>query len=417
MQQQINLYRGIRISSICDRLICVLLLVPYFPPNGLLELIDMRWSAVWITGFVILLLLSVNTLRHIERSFILYGLFYVSITVSTLLNGREVFPAFVLAGKMISFLLLFHYYSYIGKLRCLIQTMKVYMGIMIILTLLIQITNKEIFGFTPSRNIINFIDSDNFLGYYYIPFILLVYFSNLKRSKSYQVLDLIFWISICLISLINAWSATCLTIFIVYIVLLLFRKWKIFNLINPLIGFITNAGISILLIGFQIQKYFKWIIVDILHKDLTLSSRTYVWGSAVTNFLKKPILGYGTTPGGRLDINSYSIGLKRYTFFSHNVFLEVLIQGGIVAMVFFALLYIAANSSMKETKQQTEIEYKNVIFISLFSILLMQFSEFAIYIPIANLPLILCFFYDKLIEEGFERAPYSPLQRYHGLRK
>lgn len=400
MQQQINLHRGIRISNIFENLICTLLLVPYFPPTGLLELFNIKWSVVWITGFVILLLLSATTLRHIDRTFIMYGLFYVSITISTLLNGREVFPAFVLAGKMISFLLLFHYYTYIGKLRCLIHTMKVYLGTMIIITLLIQLINKELFGFTQARNIINFIDSDNFLGYYYIPFILIVYLSDLKRSKRYQALDLTFWISICLISLINAWSATCLTIFILYIILFLFRKWRIFNFINPLISLITNAAISILVIGFQIQKYFKWLIVDILHKDLTLSSRTYIWGSALANILKKPIFGYGTISGGRLDINSYSIGLNRYTFFSHNVFLEVLLQGGIVAMVFFVFLYIAASWSMTKTKR-TETEYKNLIFISLFSILLMQFSEFAIYIPIANLPLILCFFYEDLLKEGF----------------
>ena len=276
---------------------------------------------------------------------------------------------------------------------------------LIIITLLFQLFNKYAFGLTTSHNTINFLAPDNHLGYYYIPFMLTVYLSDIGKAERYRMIDFCLWGAICVVSLIQAWAATCLSVFVLFLILFLLRRMKIYHLLTPLTALLANVGISILIIGLQIQKKFEWLIVNILQKDLTLSGRTYIWASAIENILKKPILGYGTTRGGRLSIQSYSIGLNTYTFFSHNVFLEVLVQGGIVATVFFILIYIGAYKSMSRTQGQTEL--KTVLNICVFSLLLMQFSEFAIYIPVANLPLILCLFYKKLLREGFGEILYS----------
>lgn len=391
----------VSISEFYEQIICTLFLLPFFQCEGL-DVIGVDWTLIkWIGGAVILIV-ALPTMRYMNKSCFFYGLFYISITFSTMLNRRDMTPALSMSIQMIGFLILIHYYAYRGKLRCLIESMKRFLGILILINLFIQIVHQDAFGLTPSYNTINFITSDNFQGYWYIPFILIVYLADSGKNVTYRFTDMCFWIVVCLISLIRGWAATCLSIFVVFILLFAFYRLKIMKLLTPWTSLIGSAVFLFLVIGLRIQKYFEWLIVDILHKDLTLSNRTYIWASAIANILKKPILGYGTTSGGRLSINRISIGLRTITFFSHNVFLEILIQGGIVAMVFFVLIYIGANRSLKKHRENTDL--KVALGISVFSLLLMQFSEFAIYMPVANIPVILCYFYGELIKEGFGRG-------------
>lgn len=383
-----------------EQIICTFFLIPFFPCEGL-KTIGVDWNPIRLIGGAVILIAALSTIRYMNKSCFFYGLFYISITFSTMLNQSDMMPALSMSIQMIGFLILVHYYAYRGKLRCLIGCMKRFFGILILINLFIQIAHQDAFGLTASKNTINFITSDNFQGYWYVPFILIVYLADSGESVTYRSMDICFWIAVCLISLIRGWAATCLIIFVVFILLFAFYRLKIMKLLTPWTSLIGSIAFSFLVIGLQIQKYFEWLIVDVLHKNLSLSNRTYVWASAIANILKKPVFGYGTTSGGRLSINQFSIGFRTLTLFSHNVFLEILIQGGIVAMVFFVLIYIGANRSLKKRRENTDL--KVVLGISVFSLLLMQFSEFAIYMPVANIPIILCFFYEELVREGFGR--------------
>lgn len=395
----------INMSSFFEKCGCVLFLLPFLELQGLTYSFDFDWSYIRLICGIAFLFTAFPSVRLLNKSCFFYGLFYLSILFSTFMNQRDIIPAITLAWQMISFILVINYYAKTNRLYTLFFVMKRLVGSLILVTFFIQLIDQNIFGVSEAGNSINFLVSDNFLGYYYISFILIVYLSDIKKKKCYRFFDICFWVAICTASLICAWAGTCLVVFIFFVVLLIIRNWKILRLFTPLIALITNAGISILVIFYQIQKYFDWLIVDILHKNLTLSFRTYIWASAIANILKKPIIGYGTVRGGRLDINRFSwgIGLSN-TAFSHNVYLEILMQGGIVAMMFFVLIYFFAHRQLMKIKENTEI--KSMICISIFFILLMQFSEFAIYLPIANLPLILCFFYKDLLQEIAEISTF-----------
>lgn len=398
-------------TELYERIICMLFLIPFFPCDGLTT-IGIDWSPFKWVGGAVILMVALPTIWHMNKACFFYGLFYVSISFSTFLNRRDIMPALSMAIQMIGFLILFHYYAYRGKLRCLISTMKRFLGILILINLFIQVAYQDVFGLTPAKNTINLIASDNFQGYWYIPFILIVYLADSGKSATYRFVDMFFWIVVCLISLIRGWAATCLSIFVVFVILFMLYRWKAMKILTPWTSLVGCAVFSFLVVGLQVQKYFEWLIVDVLQKDLTLSTRTYIWASAIANILKKPVFGYGTTSGGRLEINRYSIGFSKITAFSHNVFLEILIQGGIVAMVFFVLIYIGASRSLKKDKEGTDL--KVILSISVFSLLLMQFSEFAIYMPVANIPIILCYFYKELTREGFARSSSGSSPRKAG---
>ena len=382
------------LSRLADHVMGVLFFLPFLDFSGLNYLINNKLEYVTLIVSIILLFILIFKIRKVRKSYLIVGLFYLIILLSTFINGRELLPAFYYAAKNICFMILIDYFSRKKKLIPFLTDIKNVMCIVIIINLLFQLFDQDFFGYTPSNNFNNFLVSDNFLGYMYIPFIMLVYCTTFKKEKVVFMFQMIFWSAICLISLIKAWAATCMAIFVLFLAIMLLDTNKILKYIYPFRAFMINVCISIMVIFLHIQDYFEWLIVDILHKSLTLSGRIYVWASAVSNIKDKPWLGYGTVKGGRLSIN-YSDVLQR-AYFSHNVFLEVLIQGGIIAMICLVITYFFAE---KELKMYPDCPVNSVICLSIFSILLMQFSEFALYMPFVNLPLILCFFYKELNEE------------------
>lgn len=386
--------KKINLSQLTNHVIGILFFLPFLDFSGLNYFMNDRLEYVTLIVSIVLLFILILRIKKVWKSYLIVGLFYLIILLSTFINGRELLPAFYYAAKNICFMILIDYFGRKKKLISFLTDIKNVMGIVILINLIYQIMDQDFFGYTASHNYNNFLISDNFLGYLYIPFIMLVYCTTLKKEKIIFISQMIFCSVICFISLIKAWAATCLAIYVLFLIIMLLDRNKIFKKIYPLKGFIINVCISVMVIFLHIQNLFEWLIVDILHKSLTLSGRIYVWASAISNIKDKPWLGYGTVKGGRLSIN-YSDVLKR-TYFSHNIFLEVLIQGGIIAMVCLVITYFFAE---KEMKKYPNCPINSVVCLSIFSILLMQFSEFALYVPFANLPLILCFFYKELNEE------------------
>ena len=338
------------------------------------------------------------TLKQLHIVYILYGLFFSPIAFSTFLNGGEPLTAFYHPARIIGFIILVHFASEYGRLFELLSIFKNLVGFYILLNLFFQLYKQELFGYTVSHNFVNFFRPDNELGYWYVAFILVVYLSNMRKTKIKRTKEMMFWTCICLASLIRAWAATCMVIFIIYLFLVMYQRNMIMRLCTPWSAFLANFIFSVIVIFFQIQNMFSWLIVDILHKDLTLSGRTRIWNAVIANISRKPLLGYGTNLSGRLSINYIRYnGVSSMHLFSHNIFLEVMIQGGCIALLFLAMLYIVADRKIK--KAENIYNLKTMICISMFSILLMQFSEFILYEPFVNIPLILCFFYKELVDQ------------------
>ncbi len=104
---------------------------------------------------------------------------------------------------------------------------------------------------------------------------------------------------------------------------------------------VRNMGIfgvllSVLIVFFNIQNMFEWLIVDILGKDLTLSTRTVLWGYAMDDIKESLVFGYGVQ-------NATTFGLLRYSkAFSHchNAILTLTYQGGVMAIFTYLIFYL-----------------------------------------------------------------------------
>lgn len=91
---------------------------------------------------------------------------------------------------------------------------------------------------------------------------------------------------------------------------------------------ITAILMSLGIVFFNFQMVFKWLLVGILRKDLSLSGRTNTWELAINQFINRPILGYGY---GHMVTGHY---------YAHNIILELATVFGIVGLVLYSIFCI-----------------------------------------------------------------------------
>ncbi len=166
-----------------------------------------------------------------------------------------------------------------------------------------------------------FQNDNNHFVYYALGLTISSIFYYINKDKVSLIRLIILW-TIIVISTIKAWSATCVVaIFVFFIVLLLSLKLKICNIVTYIATYLASF---IGIVMFNVQYLFSFIIVDILHKDPTLTLRTYVWDHYKNVIAKSPIIGYGYNA-----IDLYDERQKK-SLYAHNHVLQEIYNGGII---------------------------------------------------------------------------------------
>lgn len=386
-------------KKIRDSFFTYIFLLPFIEIESFSVFFDFKWEYFVLIDCVIIAVLALRDFKF-SKVLIAPVILFLTILFSTMIRGNDIFPALYYPARLLFFALLIDYYNRRGKLMLFLASLKRLLVLLIAITVFFQFYDQDFFGYTVSYNYVNFLVSDNFLGFYYAILIYITYI-----TKKHFDVECCLYSAICLISLVKAWTAASIVCFSVMIVMLLFGK-TVSKFLTVTKSLIANMLLIASVLFFKIQYLFEWLIVGILNKSITLSYRTYVWESALNNILNEPLLGYGTVRTGRVSINTIILPNGTvHTFFSHNLFLEIMIQGGIIALVCFIILHFCANSALKTVPRNSYLYIGTVI--AVFVMLFSQFSEFFNYAPITNLPLIMCFYCNKLIME----EPRNELQK------
>lgn len=183
----------------------------------------------------------------------------------------------------------------------------------------------------------NLLGIDNFLAPVLIPYMFL---TALRSTMYYGKLN---WgcyvmMGISTLSLLLVWSATGLMGLAVALVFLLFfyqRRWQ--TLFNGATALLSGTGLFFTIVLFRLQNLFAFFIEGVLHKGLSFTGRTEIWDAAIKNILAAPALGYGLAQSGKV----YRLRKHKY-YHAHNGFLEVLMEGGFLALFCFLMMLSAA---------------------------------------------------------------------------
>ena len=138
-------------------------------------------------------------------------------------------------------------------------------------------------------------------------------------------------------------------------------KLKLLWPLGLIFNFMLSRGIII--------QWFAPVIENVFNKKLTLSGRTFIWERAYAEIAKSPLIGYGCEP---MDLSIEKIILNH----AHNMFLEIMYRGGIIALILFIIAFILISNKADRIKNNVLSKF---LILMVFIFIICSSVEFAFY--------------------------------------
>ncbi len=358
------------------RILVFLLMLPFMVPaflnssnfasiGNVFDYLKAASSVIILALFLIIRKISIGVVSII--------LFYSSFVITSLINSSNVFRAVVLLVSTVTFSLLLTL-GISKNLRVLNDVLTFFIfvlwsGEFICLFLFPNgITLHDYYYYKYG-----FINIDNQLAPFMI-FSFLILLCNIK-NRSNTAISIISLVAM-FASVFITWSATCVVSALVLLayLFLFYRKKAEAVFRSEWILFVIIVAFFAIVV-FRIQDIFSGFIEGFLGKSITLTGRTEIWDLTFNLIVRSPLFGYGYYYEG-----GWILWHNRY-YYSHNIFLEILLIGGIFSMVFFVIMVAMNLSRMKSCKDRTMTSLLNVCMLA-FGISCLTESYFAsIYFP------------------------------------
>lgn len=354
-------------NTILIYLLYLFLIFPFFKPMYLttFPFINKIYNLLQVVNFILIIIFTLKD-KKVSKVNMLIILFNMILMLSTILNNGNLEEVITSSMRLISLCLLIE----LAIRRNPKEFLRVFE---FLLSVLIIINMLSIFLYPDGMYIssVTGYSSNWFLGFknthilYILPTLIISiinsYIDGEKISKRTIILFLV-----ALISSIKVWSATSLVaIFLLIFFLILIKVLKKHNFKMLFLTYIV-AFFSIII--FRLQNIFKYIIVDILGKDLTFTGRTFIWDYVIEYIKAKPILGYGYEYGAI----RFAKGYNYHSYHAHNIILEILYQTGICGLIIIILIMKLIIKKLEEYKQNA---IAKILAFALFIYMIMMLME------------------------------------------
>ena len=343
------------------------LLFPFFNPTSLQYITSTKtlYSLMQYWKLLsIIIIISIYILRNRYSGMVfLITLFEFSLIFSSIINGvvdSKVFTNALLAvgiSMITDIMLQIDYKKYITMLLFISVSMLI---VNFVLCLLFPrgLTFAQLYK--SVRNPLYFLGLDNGM---IKNIILPVMLSNIicNETKKYYLYYFVSLIS--LVTLVIVQSATGILTFVFLFIYLCLFNFKLKKRMNYLVyvSFYIIFTLLVVILGGSMEKFSS--AFSYLGRSMTFTGRTQLWSAAVELIQKKPMLGYGYTAG--------NISIWGGQFSSHNLLLEILLQGGIISFGIFLLILIIAIKKIIYGNRSVS----NTVFLAIFSFLLVGLME------------------------------------------
>lgn len=283
--------------------------------------------------------------------------FFFCLFISTFINNSKLTDLAIFSISVIAFTMLIEI--------CVRRKVGIFINALFINYFIIIVSNFILmyvtYGFkvnsvTTNDGRMSFLSSDNLTASYIFPALCTaLLYANYKGQK-YNILSIILYVFLIL-TVVMLWSATSLVGIIILLVYIFFIYE---NSLERFIKYKWLLSVSVaLIIGFtflDIPKYFSFIIVDLLKKDITMTGRTYGWMKGINGFIENPLFGAG--------YNATTID---------NGVIQILYCGGIVSMIFLYIMYMTGTKRFFSIEKLGSLD--KFFSVSLLIILIMSISE------------------------------------------
>jgi GT2 family glycosyltransferase/O-antigen ligase len=359
--------------------ILTFLLVPFFKPigpcyYGVFNNIFQLWKAVAVALILGLLLfsndkkISFSSLKRVYSGLFLFWFIYIINSLRYGTNAADLINNAITSTVLIYFISFYAKHDPVKLLKVLSNIFIVYCLAQFISVIIIRIFGITIFE-PIAGDFIYFLGTDNYSAFSLLPMLGVILFSSMINKRKIGVVEWICFISIC-IENIATWSVTAMLAIIFAVVLMILCRYqaKILDFFSPRNFLVFLNLVLILIVVFHIQNLMSPFFVKVLHKDITLNSRTYIWDGALKLIKEKFVFGWGNLSSKQ--ISSYVL---YGTTHAHNMLLELLLRTGIIGCIGY--LAFLTGSLQKEWKKYADTS-AYVLEIFFLAQLLLFFSDF-----------------------------------------
>ncbi|MBO5468874.1 MAG: O-antigen ligase family protein [Lachnospiraceae bacterium] len=352
-----------------------LLLFPYFNPTGLKyipELVSV-YNAIqaWkLCSCLYIWILYFKRFR-ISQNLILVFSFQGMLIATTLLNhayDSKVLTNMLLGTSLVMITELCVHTCFDKYVK---QLWKISAGLVFInLVLTILFPKGMTFAtlYTNTTNPLYFLGIDNALAGQLIPFVFLATLrkiSNVKKSSKSN-LEIITAYAIALITMVIVGSATGLFTILLYIAFSIYYSFIVKKRVPYKLVSIIYILFLVVVVIMQSNNFIVDFVSGLLGRSMTFTGRSLLWEMALSKIVKRPIIGYGYTAG--------NIEVWGGMYSSHNMFLEIALQGGIFSLLLFIIT--TWRGIRNNAKKPTQVS--NTVFLAIFCFLLKGLMEVGI---------------------------------------
>lgn len=166
-------------------------------------------------------------------------------------------------------------------------------------------------------------------------------------------------IGVAMLTVLITWSATSLVVIAVMLILCMTHTvWSEIKIINGFTSYVVCGLATIGILFFQIQNTFAFLIENILHRSLDFTRRIKMWENAIVYIRNKPFVGYGIES---IPIRRLILGGPSY----HDLFLEMLYQGGVLELALWFLFVYSVVWQLKKYRAYVSSAIVNASIIGL----------------------------------------------------
>lgn len=142
-------------------------------------------------------------------------------------------------------------------------------------------------------------------------------------------------------------------------------KNAVMKLLNLKLSYFVIMMLAALIIFFNFQYNFSYLIVNVLHKDLDLTDRIYVWQKVIPYIKEHLWIGSGVLYA---PYSRQAIGASH----AHNYYLNTVYNGGIVSLILLSGCWIVAGA---ESKKYLDSQCVKIVVFMLIVFLVMGITE------------------------------------------
>lgn len=321
----------IRKSELQIMFMCIFIIRPYYIQIN--AILDFIWSVIAFILFVYSIYFVYKKRRQKQTYWL--TLFVSIYLIATILNElNNLVSAVSAVGQVILafnvMLIVQDLYNANSALKVVLHVLRTYLWIEIFCSL------SGVYKILELEETMTFLGYDNYAAYILIPMLTVIWAIDALLFGTIPKLDILCWVGLLTIS-IKTFSINLILGLLIFIFAFFIVKYFKFlrNLLTPINAIIIVVALWIGIAVFRIHELMGGTL-EALGKGSNFSFRTVIWSRVISIFPQIPIIGLGRQ-SAETFLNL--IGLNPMYFseanHSHNFFLEILVDFGIVGLIAF----------------------------------------------------------------------------------